>query len=182
MNIHALVVKICVAPTPLLLWSCNVTNNVQDKNSKNIQERQNTGRVGGRLFIEFAVRCRYLAISFQFHFLATSYSLTLIHFLFTRVMKSYTGFGLFSIKEQPTNKLIRLPSHAWLRLNRKHLILHKVLLISIIKQSAGRRIKCANTFLALKWKEQEYVNTKSYISTHVGSYNSLLRADKWIMI
>jgi len=63
-------------------------------------------------------------------------------------MKSYTGFGLFSIKERQANKRIRLPSHAGL--TRKHLILHKALLISIIQQSAGRRIKCANTFLALK--------------------------------
>jgi len=171
----------CVAPVAHLC-SGTVTRNVRDKNSKDIQEKQNTGRVGGRLFIEFTVWCKYLVVSFQFHFLAISYSLTLIYFLFTRVMKSYTSFGLFSIKEQPTNKRIRLPSHAWLRLTGKHLILYKALLISIIQQSAGRRIKCANTFLALKWKEQEYVNTKCYISTHVRSCNNLLRAEKWIVI
>ena len=158
------------------------------KTLKLFKKKENTERFGGRLFIEFALwykyKYKYLVISFQFHFLAISYSLTLIYFLFARVMKSHTGFGLFSIKERPKNKRIRLPSHARLRLTRKHLILHKALLISIIQHSAGKRIKCANTFLALKWKEQEYVNTKSYIntSTHVGSCNNLLRADKCIMI
>lgn len=149
------------------------------KTLKIFKKKQNTERVCGSLFIEFAVWCRYLVISFQFHFLA---SLTLIYFLFTGVMKSNTVFELFCIKERPTNKRIRLPSHAGLKLTHKHLILHKALLISIIQQSAGRRIKCANTFLALKWKEKEYVNTKSYINKHVWRCNNLLRADKWIMI